>query len=303
MIKARELVKKFEKVTAVDNISFNIAGGEIFGFLGPNGAGKTTTIRMLATLIRPSSGTIEINGMDSLADAEKIREIIGILTESPGMYEKLSAFENLRYFASFYKTEERKTRSNIEKFLRMLDLWERRNDMVATFSKGMKQKLAISRALVHEPKILFLDEPTAGLDPESAFMVRKFIENLKSNKTTVFLCTHNLEEAQTLCDTVCIIKNRIIKTASLNELQNLKNIRTFILKLKKSDERITGILKKYKNCINYHIENEEIVLDIEDFEKNNPLLIRELVNNGAEIIYFNEKKESLEEIYLELIKG
>ncbi len=303
MIKVKGLVKKFEKITAVDNISFDIADGEIFGFLGPNGAGKTTTIRMLTTLIRPSSGTIEIDGMDSSSDAEKIRKIIGILTETPGMYEKLSAFENLRYFASFYNIEEKKIKANIEKFLKMFELWERRNDMVATFSKGMKQKLAISRALVHEPKILFLDEPTAGLDPESAFMVRKFIENMKNNKITVFLCTHNLEEAQSLCDTVCIIKNKIIRTASLKELQNLKNQRTFILKLKKPDDRFMGIINNFKDCINYRIENEKIILNIENFEKNNPLLIKELVKNDAEIIYFNEKKESLEEIYLELVKG
>lgn len=175
--------------------------------------------------------------------------------------------------------------------------------MVATFSKGMKQKLSISRALIHEPKILFLDEPTAGLDPESAFMVRKFIENMKNDKTTVFLCTHNLEEAQTLCDTVCIIKNKIIKISSLKELQNLKNIKTFILKVKKHNDRIVSIIENFRKYVTYRIENEEIILNIEDFENNNPLLIKELVNNNAEIIYFSEKKESLEEIYLELIKG
>jgi len=303
MINVSELTKKFENIVAVDNISFSIKESEIFGFLGPNGAGKTTTIRMLTTLIRPSSGTIEIDGIDSSTGAEKIRKIIGLLTETPGMYEKLSAFENLRYFAGFYNIEEQKIKANIEKFLRMFDLWERRNDMVVTFSKGMKQKLAISRALIHEPKILFLDEPTAGLDPESAFMVRKFIENMKNEKTTVFLCTHNLEEAQTLCDSVCIIKNKIIKISSLKELQNLKNMRTFILRLKNTNERIINIIKNFKNCMNYHLENENIILNIEDFEKNNPVLIKELVEHDAEIIYFNEKKESLEEIYLELIKG
>ncbi|MDD3521308.1 MAG: ABC transporter ATP-binding protein [Actinomycetota bacterium] len=303
MIIVKELTKKFEKIVAVNNISFNIKDGEIFGFLGPNGAGKTTTIRMLTTLIRPSSGTIEINGMDSSLHAEKIRKIIGILTETPGMYEKISAFDNLRYFASFYSMEDLEIKKNIEKFLRMFGLWERRNDMVATFSKGMKQKLSISRALIHEPKILFLDEPTAGLDPESAFMVRKFIENMKNDKTTVFLCTHNLEEAQTLCDTVCIIKNKIIKISSLKELQNLKNIKTFILKVKKHNDRIVSIIENFRKYVTYRIENEEIILNIEDFENNNPLLIKELVNNNAEIIYFSEKKESLEEIYLELIKG
>lgn len=302
MITAENLIKKFENITAVNDVSLDIKDGEIFGLLGPNGAGKTTIVRMLATLIQPASGAISIYGMDSRNGSAKIRQIIGLLTETPGMYEKLSAFENLKYFASFYNTEPRIVTENIEKFLKMFDLWDRRNDMVAMFSKGMKQKLAISRALIHEPKILFLDEPTAGLDPESAFMVRNFIESLKNNKITVLLCTHNLEEAQSLCDTVCILKNKVIKTASIKELQNLKTSRTFVLKLKNYNDRIKNILDNFKSFLSYQADNEKITLNVNNFEQNNPLIIKELVKNNAEIIYFNEKKESLEEIYLELIK-
>ena len=303
IISVKNLVKKFGGLVAVENISFDVSEGEIFGFLGPNGAGKTTTIRMLTTLIAPLSGEILINGMNIKKDADQIRNIIGILTETPGMYEKNTAYENLKFFASFYKIDEHIIKANIEKFLKMFELWDRRNDLVVTFSKGMKQKLAIARALIHEPKILFLDEPTAALDPESAYMVRNFIESLQKEKITVFLCTHNLEEAQDLCNTVCIIKKKIIKIASLYELQNLKTAKIFNLGLLDSPEKYTNIFDKYKDNIEYSFSNNAVDFKIKHYEKINPLLIRDLINEGAQILYFNEYKESLEDIYLELIKN
>lgn len=302
MINVENLVKKFGSLTAVDKISFSVAEGEIFGFLGPNGAGKTTTIRMLATLIAPTSGNVLIDDKDPKKDGYYIREIIGILTETPGMYEKNTAYDNLKFFASFYKIEESKINANIEKFLKMFELWDRRNDLVATFSKGMKQKLAIARALIHEPKILFLDEPTAALDPESAYMVRNFIESLHKEKITVFLCTHNLEEAQYLCNTVCIIKKKIIRVASLFELQNSKEVKIFNLGLLNSIEKYKNIFDKYKDNVEFSFSDTAASLKIKNYEKINPLIIKDLVNEGAEVLYFNEHKESLEDIYLELIK-
>ncbi len=302
IIHVENLIKKFAALTAVDNISFDVAEGEIFGFLGPNGAGKTTTIRMLTTLITPSSGEILINGINVKSDADSIRSMIGILTETPGMYEKNTAFENLKFFASFYKIDESRINANIEKFLKMFELWDRRNDPVVTFSKGMKQKLAIARALIHEPKILFLDEPTAALDPESAHMVRSFIESLQKEKITVFLCTHNLEEAQDLCNTVCIIKKKVIKIASLYELQNLKDTKVFNLGLLEDPQRYKNIFDKYTDNIEYSFLNNTVDFKIKDYKKINPLIIKELINEGAQILYFNEYKESLEDIYLELIK-
>jgi ABC-2 type transport system ATP-binding protein len=302
IIHVENLIKKFAALTAVDNISFDVTEGEIFGFLGPNGAGKTTTIRMLTTLIVPSSGEILINGINVKSDAGSIRSMIGMLTETPGMYEKNTAFENLKFFASFYKIDESRINANIEKFLKMFELWDRRNDPVVTFSKGMKQKLAIARALMHEPKILFLDEPTAALDPESAHMVRSFIESLQKEKITVFLCTHNLEEAQDLCNTVCIIKKKVIKIASLYELQNLKDTKVFNLGLLEDPRRYKNIFDKYTDNIEYSFSNNTVDFKIKDYKKINPLIIKELINEGAQILYFNEYKESLEDIYLELIK-
>lgn len=302
MITVENLTKKFETVTAVENISFNINESEIFGFLGPNGAGKTTTIRMLSTLISQTSGKITIDNRSPESDGEYIRSIIGLLTESPGMYEKISAYDNLEYYSSFYNIPGTKRKDNIERYLKMFDLWDRKDDLVGTYSKGMKQKLALSRALIHDPKILFLDEPTAGLDPESAHMVRNFIESLKKEKTTVFLCTHNLEEASNLSDRVCIIERKIIRIATLSELQNDdKNKRVEIVFTENASKYIK-LLEEIDKIKDIQADNNRAILVIEEPEISNPLIIKKLVGNGAEILYFNEIKATLEEIYLDLIK-
>jgi ABC-2 type transport system ATP-binding protein len=303
MIQVENLSKKFGSITAVDNVSFEIKDGSIFGFLGPNGAGKTTTIRMLSTLIKPTSGTVIIDGKELSKNGEYIRSILGILTETPGMYEKISAIENLNFFSGFYGIEEKKRKQNIEKFLKMFDLWDRRDALVSTYSKGMKQKLAIARALIHEPKILYLDEPTAALDPESAFMVRSFIENQKNEKTTVFLCTHNLEEASYLSDVVCIIKSRIIKIATLDELQKNKKGKKIEILFNQPSEKYTDILRSFSEVTNLEAKEDKINFSMDNPDKINPVIIKKLVDSGAEIIYFNEIKASLEEIYLDLIRG
>jgi len=303
MIQVENLSKKFGSITAVDNITFEIKDGSIFGFLGPNGAGKTTTIRMLSTLIKPTSGTVVIDGRELSKNGEYIRSILGILTETPGMYEKISAIENLNFFSGFYGIEDKKRKQNIEKFLKMFDLWDRRDDLVGTYSKGMKQKLAIARALIHEPKILYLDEPTAALDPESAFMVRSFIENQKNEKTTVFLCTHNLEEASNLSDVVCIIKNRIIKISTLEELQKNKKGKKIEIVFNRPAEKYAGILRDFTEITNLEAKEDKINFSMENPEKINPAIIKKLVDCGAEIVYFNEIKASLEEIYLDLIRS
>ncbi len=302
MITVENLTKEFETVTAVKNISFNIDDGEIFGFLGPNGAGKTTTIRMLSTLIGPTSGTIRIDGRDPKNDGAYIRSIIGLLTESPGLYEKISAYENLNYFSSFYDIPDDKRISNIEKYLKMFGLWERKDDLAGTYSKGMKQKLALTRALIHDPKILFLDEPTAGLDPASAHMVRNFIKNLKEERITVFLCTHNLTEASSLSDRVCFIKGKIIRIASLAELQDHDRNKRVELIFKDNAEKYRTLLEKMEGISEMEIKDNTVSVFVEEPEKSNPGIISELVKNNIDILYVNEIKASLEDIYLELIR-
>ncbi|MCJ7471328.1 MAG: ABC transporter ATP-binding protein [Actinobacteria bacterium] len=302
MISVKNLTKEFETVVAVQDISFDIDEGEIFGFLGPNGAGKTTTIRMLSTLISPTSGSITIDDKDPKTGGEHIRSIIGLLTESPGLYEKISAYDNLDYFSSFYDMPDKQRKANIEKYLKMFGLWQRKDDLAGTYSKGMKQKLALTRALIHEPRILFLDEPTAGLDPESAHMVRSFIESLKKEKITIFLCTHNLTEASNLSGRICFIKKKIIKIASLGELQNHDKHRKVEIVFRDDATRFLPVLKNIKNILEVDTNKNKAILLVSEPEKSNPGIIRELTSNNIDILYLNEIKASLEEIYLDLIK-
>ena len=210
MIQTENLSKTFDSFTAVDRLTLDIAEGEVFGFLGPNGAGKTTTVRMLTSLIAPTSGSALVAGHRVGQDDQSIRRNVGILTETPGLYDRLSAERNLRIYAALY--EVKNVTGQVEKYLRLLGLWERRHDAAGTFSKGMKQKLAIARALLHEPRVLFLDEPTAGLDPEASRLVRDFIAELKKEGRTIFLCTHNLDEADKLCDRIGVFKSSVIHT-------------------------------------------------------------------------------------------
>ena len=208
MIHASGLTKQFGELTAVDRLSVDVAPGEVFGFLGPNGAGKTTTIRMLTGLIAPTNGTASVAGFDVETKGDYLRKSVGILTESPGLYDRLSAERNLAFFAEMYEVED--VPGQVERYLRMLGLWDRRQQEAGAFSKGMRQKLAIARALLHEPRVIFLDEPTSGLDPEAAHLVREFIAGLKAEGRTIFLCTHNLDEADRLCDRIAVFNGKLI---------------------------------------------------------------------------------------------
>ena len=188
--------------------------GEVLGLLGPNGAGKTTTVRMLTALIEPTEGTATIDGFDIRTQPEQVRTRVGILTETPGLYEKLSAQANLDFFARLYGLDAATRAERIEHYLRVFSLWDRRRDVAGTFSKGMKQKLAIARALLHEPSVVFLDEPTAALDPESAYVVREAIEGLRRAGRTIVLATHNLDEADRLCDRVAFVRGGLLRVDS-----------------------------------------------------------------------------------------
>src|SRR5712692_3602496 len=211
VIRTEKLTKRFGDLTAVDGIDLDVREGEVFGFLGPNGAGKTTTLRLLCALIAPTSGTAEIAGFRLGRDDPKIRAAVGILTEQPGLYERQSAWDNLVLFATLYGLTASEAASQAERYLRLMGLWDRRAEPVATFSRGMKQKMAIARAALHEPRIIFLDEPTTGLDPDAAKTVRDFIITLRDEGRTVFLCTHNLDEADRLCDRIAFFRHKVIR--------------------------------------------------------------------------------------------
>ena len=299
MIKTEKLTKKFGDIVAVDRLSLDIAEGEVFGFLGPNGAGKTTTVRMLASLIAPTSGQASVLGFAVGQDDRDIRRHVGILTETPGMYDRLSAWKNLTIYARLYEVGD--VEGQVEKYLRMLGLWERRHDPAGTFSKGMKQKLAIARALLHEPRVLFLDEPTAGLDPEAAKLVRDFVGELRGQGRTIFLTTHNLDEADRLCDRIGVFKSylRVVDTPS--GLRKQLYGRQVVFHLAETAEPYLPILDGLPFLKNVQAIDHKLLVALDDPEIHNPTMIRLLVDAGADIQFVGELRHSLEDVYLRLI--
>jgi len=299
MIESFDLTRKFGNRTAVEDLNIQVNKGWILGFLGPNGAGKTTTIRMLAGIITPTRGYAVVAGIRTDKEVERLHEVIGLLTESPGFYERLTARENLLYFARFYDID---ANSQVDKYLKKMDLWERRNDKVGTFSKGMKQRLALARALVHKPEVLFLDEPTAGLDPKSAKEVRELIMKLKEEERTIFLSTHNLEEAELLCNQIAVFRTRLVTLDTSHNLRNLLFQRQVIVELEAVNEKIISTVKSLDFVLNVAKDGKQLIIELRDFDKNRPELVRCIVESNGKIRSVFEKKHSLEEIYLTLIK-
>jgi len=302
VLRTEKLTKRFGDLVAVNAIDLEVGEGEVFGFLGPNGAGKTTTLRLLCALIAPTSGTAEVAGYRLGHDDLKIRASVGILTEQPGLYERQSAWENLVFFATLYGLSPAEARSQAERYLRLMSLWERRAEAVATFSRGMKQKMAIARAALHEPRVLFLDEPTTGLDPDAAKTVREFIVQLRGEGRTVFLCTHNLDEADRLCDRIAFFRHTIIRIAAPDELRaELYGRSTEIRLLPSPRAEDLARVKAVPGVRDAAFENGSIVVTTADPLRTNPLMIRALVDGGAQIAYVTERRPHLEDVYLRIV--
>lgn len=307
-VKTNGLTRRFGSLMAVDHLSFEVKEGEVFGLLGPNGAGKTTTIRMLACLISPSEGSARVGGYDIGRDSLEVRQIVGILTENPSLYERLTAYENMDFFAEAYGLSDvQEKRNRIRELLEFFELWKRRNDKVATFSKGMKQKLAITRALVHKPPILFLDEPTAGLDPESSKGIRDLMERLSQReKHTILLCTHHLEDAEKLCSRVMIInKGKSVIVGSPDELRDkIAGQPVLQVTVKKLNQRIIQAVKDLKQVKEVDVDNSasKLIITLDDLKSATPEVVRNIVYAGGMVFSVNALRPSLEEAYLKLVK-
>lgn len=221
IIEVKNLTKKFKDFTAVDNISFQVKTGEIFAFLGPNGAGKSTTIKMLTTLLHPTSGEIKINGFDPVKNQDDVRKSFGIVFQDPSLDEKLTAYENMDFHGVLYNIDKTLRIKRIEELLKIVDLWDRKDHLVKTFSGGMRRRLEIARGLLHHPKIFFLDEPTLGLDPQTRNQMWTYVSNLnKKENITVFFTTHYMEEAEKIAQKIAVIDHgKIITQGTANELK------------------------------------------------------------------------------------
>ncbi|MFB5599972.1 MAG: ATP-binding cassette domain-containing protein [Nitrososphaeraceae archaeon] len=304
MIILKNLTKIFDNFTAVDNISLTIKENEVFGLLGQNGAGKTTTIHMLATLIKPTSGTASINDYDIIKHPSHVRENIGIVFQAPSSDDMLTGYENLKIYSYLYNVSDRDREKRIIELLDLVGLKERKDDLVKKYSGGMRRRLEIARGLIHRPKVIFLDEPTLGLDPNSRKSMWKYIQELvKEEKITVILTTHYMEEADFLCDRIGFInKGRIIATDTPANLKSTINGKMGgdIIKLKfknsetnannvSNQEQFKSIIKTlnmYDFINNFKIEENILILSVKNASYNLPILLKVL--NNVESVQYSE---------------
>ena len=303
MIETENLTKKFGELTAVDNLTLKVEKGEVFGFLGPNGAGKSTTVRMLCCLISKTSGKARVGDfdVDREEDRLKIRKMVGYLPGDVGLYENQSAYKNLDFYGKLYEVPSAEREERIKRLLQLLGIWERKEDAVAGFSKGMKQKLAIARALIHEPQLLFLDEPTANLDPLAAKTVRDFVLDLKKEKRTIFMNTHNLDEAERVCDRIAVLKTKLVGVGSPEDLERSVSSRKTVVHLESIGDSVLAAVKKLSKVKNVSTNENKLILDMDDPEKDNPQLVRTIVSAGGNIQYVTEERSTLEDVYLKLV--
>jgi len=303
VIETHNLTRHFGALVAVHGLNLQIARGEVFGFLGPNGAGKTTTVRLLNGVLNPTAGEIRVLGMDPIAQGPAVRRRTGVLTESPALYEPLSARENLLIFGELYDVPADVLRRRVDELLEMFGLTARADDKVAGYSKGMKQRLALARALIHAPDILFLDEPTAGLDPEAARQVTELIEHLSQEEgRTIFLCTHNLVEAERLCDRVGVIhRGELIAVGTPEELaRRIWHGHGIVVRLGRPlPAEALASLKRLEGVAQVEVENSDLHILL-DQEHRTPAVVRALVEAGAEIYAVRPREHSLEDIYFQL---
>jgi ABC-2 type transport system ATP-binding protein len=307
VIIAESLTRLFGKIVAVDHISLSVKQGEIFGFLGPNGAGKTTTVRLLCGLIRPDDGKASVDGHDVVNEANEVRSIVGLLPEPElaGLYERMTPIENLEYFARLYGVPENQTKSRVKELLDMMELWSRRNDRVATFSRGMRQKVSIARAIINDPQVLFMDEPTTGLDPATAKSFRDWLANFcKQLNRTVFLCTHNLPEAESMCDRIAIInQGKIVRMGETHELEDsLWKKRVFTVTLVSGLEKsASGKLAETGLIENLKIARNTVRYETDRPDQANPLVIQKILGLGGKIVTLQEERKTLEDVYMKII--
>ena len=298
----QSLSKEFSAVKALDNLSLEVPSGTIYGFLGPNGAGKTTTIRLLLGLLEPTSGQAEILGFDTKTEADQIRAKTGAMLEHTGIYEQMSAEDNLEFYGRAFQMPTGKRKARIRELLSHMGLWERRKDRAGLWSRGMKQKLALTRTLLHRPNLILLDEPTAGLDVQSAVAIREDLETLVSKEeVTIFLTTHNMTDAEKLCDQVAIInKGRLLVEGSPTTLRESAGAsRVEVLGYGFKDKAL-DLLRNHPQVKAVQSHNNHLMIDVVE-ETPSSDLVSILVSNGAQIEEVRRSKASLEDVYLQVI--
>lgn len=299
-IETFDLTKKFNGLTAVDKLNIQVKEGEVFGLLGPNGAGKTTTLSMLCTILKPSSGTARVNGFDVVKNPHEVRKSIGIVFQDPSLDNRLSGKDNLFIHAALYGMQEDKARDRVDKLVSLVGLEDRIDHLVKTYSGGMRRRLEIARGLVHTPRILFLDEPTLGLDPQTRGKVWEYINNFRKKEgITIILTTHYMEEAESLCDRVAIVdQGRIVALDNPKELT--KKVENEVITLKLSDNSRANEFKKLDFVIDVNISGD-VRLSVHDSVKAIPKIMNFATENGIEVKSVDIEKVTLNEVFMHYV--
>ena len=296
IVSVENLVKKFGELIAVDDISFTVTPGEIFGFLGPNGAGKTTTINILCTLAKPTSGRVIIDGFDVVCQQSHVRQSIGLVFQDPSLDERLSGLQNLRFHAQVYNIPASVREQRIEQVLRMVELWGRHHSEVCTYSGGMKRRLEIARGLLHYPKVLFLDEPTLGLDPQTRNRIWEYILELRQHEgTTIFLTTHYMDEAEKADRIAVIDYGKIVTIDTPEGLKRL--VGEDIISVKTDDDNKAAEEIKLRYQIEPRHDSDGLTFEIASGDKFLPTFIKEF---GTKILSINLRRPSLDDVFIKL---
>lgn len=298
MIRINSLTKYFGKIQALDNLNLDIKKGELMGLIGPNGAGKTTAIRIICGILKPDEGNVFVGDYNILKDPIKVKSMIGYLPEEPNLYERFKARDLLRYFGELYGVPKERLNNRIDELLELIGMTDRAEHRINTFSKGLRQRIGIARALIHDPEIIIFDEPTMGLDPATSISIRKFIEGLKGEKT-IILCTHYMDEADMLCDRVAILSTGKIRDMGTPEYLKAKIHGKTILqiKIKNSDININEI-NAFNSVENTDLKGENLSISLNSKEE-----ISDIIGIiGHNVKYLNTKEPSLEDVFIHTVK-
>jgi ABC-2 type transport system ATP-binding protein len=301
MIETAGLTKQFDDFVAVNSVDLSVHEGEVLALLGPNGAGKTTTVRMLAAILKPTAGWARVAGYDTVRDARRVRQTIGLLTEFPGLYLRMRGLEYLDFFGQLQGLAPAQRAERSEHLLKRFELWDAGNQRTGEYSKGMRQKLALVRAMLHDPQVLFLDEPTSAMDPHSARLVRDAIIELRRDRRTIVLCTHNLNEAEQLADRIAIIRRgRIVALGTPAELKN-RLLGEPVLELRLA-ESLNGLLPELADLVTVESHGDTwLRYRTATPEAVNPRLLQRLAERGTPVVTLSEVPRSLEDVYLRIV--
>ena len=305
MIETKNLTKNYGTLTAVDDLNLTIKDGDIFGFIGPNGAGKTTTMRVLVTLLEPTRGTAFINGLNVTKDGKKVRRLVGYMPDFMGVYDDLKVFEYLEFFAAAFGIERKKRKSIVEGVLELTDLEPKKSATVDSLSRGMQQRLGLARVLIHDPKVLILDEPASGLDPRARIEIRELLRELKRMGKTIMISSHILSELEEICDHVGIIEHgKLVFSGTMEEIRPRLGIQSKVrVRVANHQDKAIELLSALPQVRQVQALGDEIAITFHDGQDSDGIVARTLVKADFDIISIQPERLKLDDAFLQLTKG